>query len=681
MLRKAGLGVVVFSAALTLSGCHSHEWTEADCTSPRICVECGETEGEALGHEWEEATCVLPKTCSVCRETEGEALGHKWEEATCALPKTCSVCGETEGEALPHTWLAANFQRPKTCSVCGETDGEAWTPGFVSEGRTCYEEENIAYEYMTGTLYASEAKTAGQVILAGCRVSGPDETLEAVEGYEWSTAHLEILFNDRNARRFGPSLSFAFTDYYDIELCADSSEKIDENSYQYTVNYNGEEYSECRFAITGSDSSEWRYGMQFFTIDIAFRVPAGYDGVVVRFKDPTLTSAEDQEGTEGNSEEDSEEDSEGSGSGEFDPAGEGSVYIRLNPYIERNTEYPRMVVANGCIPIQPGEALESSAIIRADTDHDSGGIGFFGLCKVGELTDFDVEDYWGSRPNYVEEKLVEDTELASTLDIPEEGVYEVTAAARDKNGNAVTTLLTILADGTAPEIYVPKETVTLGGGQMFSPVEGVQVVDNFWTPEDCPVSMDEEELAELIAAAQRGKRGSYTLTYTVTDAAGNSGEKKITVKLNPGGSARGGGQAASNPDPGGNTQQDSAQFMADMATAAFANVNAYRAEAGLEALAWDDTIYAAAQIRAQELVISFSHTRPDGSSCDTALSGSYNVVGENIAWGATSAAMVCEGWYNSPGHKANMLDGEYTRGAIACWYENGTYYWVNLFAG
>lgn len=671
MLRKAGVGAVVFSVVLTISGCHSHEWTEADCITPRTCKVCGETEGEPLGHQWEEATCVLPAICSVCGETEGEALGHQWEEATCALPATCSVCGETEGETLPHTWLEANFQRPATCSVCGETEGEPWTPDFVSEGRACYEEENIAYEYITGTLIAPEEKTVGRLILAECRVSDPDETLEAVEGYEWGTAHFEILFHDRNAWRYGTSFSFAFADYYDMDLCADSSKKMDENSYQYTVNYNGEEYPECRFVILGNDTSEWRYGTQSVTVDVAFRVPEGYDGVVAYFGDPTL---KDQENLEENSEE--------LGSEEFDLASEGFIYVRMNPYSAQNTEYPRMVAVNGCISIQPGEVLESSAIIRTDMDNDDGEMGFFNFRKVGELADFDAESFWESEPVYVEEKLAEDTKLVSILDIPEEGVYEVTAAVRGQNGNTTTTLLTILADGTAPEIHVPKETVTLRAGQAFSPTEDVYSVDNFWTREDCLVYVDEEEFRDLFVAAASGKTGSYTLTYTVTDMAGNSGEKKITVKLATGGSSQGVGQTASGSDAGGNTQQqDSAKFMADMATAAFANVNAYRAQVGLEALVWDDAIYAAAQIRAQELVISFSHTRPDGSMCDTVLPGGYNTGGENIAMGYMSAAAVCDGWYNSPGHKANMLDGEFTKGAIACWYENGTYYWVNLFAG
>lgn len=642
MWRKAGVGAAVFSVMLTLSGCHSHQWTEADCISPRTCAECG--------------------------ATEGEALGHKWEEATCVLPAACSVCGATEGEPLPHTWLEANFQRPATCSECGAIEGEPWTPGFVSEGRTCCEDENTAYEYIVATATVPEEKTAGRLLLAECRVAEPDEALEEAEGYEWGTAHFEILFHDRNAWGYGGTYNFGFTDYYDIELCADSRQELDENTYQYTVNYNGEEYPECRFAVVGTDMLDWQHGIMSFTLDVAFRVPKGYDGVVVDFGDSTPVSGEGQEGLEGEPE----------GSKEPASTGGSCVSIRLNPYAGQDTEYPRMAVTNGRIPIQPGETLESTAVIRTDADRGDVGIGFFDFRKVGELADHDVGDFWESEPVYAEEKLSEDTELAQALDISEEGVYEVKAAVRDRNGNATTALLTILADGTAPEIHVPKEKVTLRGGQKFSLGEDVYGVDNFWASEDCLMSVDEEQLTDLLTAAQSGRAGSYRLTYMSMDVAGNIGEKEITVSLVTEGGSQGEGQAAGT---GQNEAAASAQSLEDMAKEAFAIVNAYRADAGLTALVWDDAIYAATQIRAQELAVSYSHTRPDGSSPDTVLPGGYRTAGENIAFGFTGAAAVCDGWYNSPGHKSNMLNANFTNGAIACWYENGTYYWVNLFTG
>lgn len=117
---RIAFGFIAALCVLLLSSCgHSHSWQNADCTTPKTCAECGETDGEPLGHTWKEATCTTPKTCTVCGKTEGDAIGHTWEEATCDTPKTCGMCGKTEGEALGHSWEDATCENPKKCSVCG----------------------------------------------------------------------------------------------------------------------------------------------------------------------------------------------------------------------------------------------------------------------------------------------------------------------------------------------------------------------------------------------------------------------------------------------------------------------------------------------------------------------------------------------------------------------------------
>lgn len=94
----------VFCLLIVSSGCKcKHEFTQADCTTPKTCTKCGETEGEPLGHKWKDADCTNPKTCSVCGATEGKPLGHKpgsWEKTDEALiggteQRKCTVCGET----------------------------------------------------------------------------------------------------------------------------------------------------------------------------------------------------------------------------------------------------------------------------------------------------------------------------------------------------------------------------------------------------------------------------------------------------------------------------------------------------------------------------------------------------------------------------------------------------------
>ena len=112
-------------------------------------------------------------------------------------------------------------------------------------------------------------------------------------------------------------------------------------------------------------------------------------------------------------------------------------------------------------------------------------------------------------------------------------------------------------------------------------------------------------------------------------------------------------------------------------------VNIQRSQAGLGALSWDSKLASAANVRAKEIVSLFSHTRPDGSTCFTAVEndGSYMTLGENIAYGYTSASSVMNDWMSSPGHRENILNGSFTKLGVSCYYENGTYYWVQMFGG
>lgn len=111
-------------------------------------------------------------------------------------------------------------------------------------------------------------------------------------------------------------------------------------------------------------------------------------------------------------------------------------------------------------------------------------------------------------------------------------------------------------------------------------------------------------------------------------------------------------------------------------------VNEERAKQGLPALKTTDALTRAAQVRADELLTLFSHTRPDGRSCFTALGEagvSYRVAGENIAMGYPSPAAVVEGWMNSPGHRDNILSDSYT--TIGVGYNSQKNCWVQMFVG
>ena len=112
-------------------------------------------------------------------------------------------------------------------------------------------------------------------------------------------------------------------------------------------------------------------------------------------------------------------------------------------------------------------------------------------------------------------------------------------------------------------------------------------------------------------------------------------------------------------------------------------VNIERANAGLPALAMDAQLSAAAAIRAEEIDTSFSHTRPDGTSCFTVLREmgiAYRACGENIAKGSPTPARVVEGWMNSAGHRANILNENFTTIGVGVHEDAaGVMHWAQLF--
>lgn len=116
-------------------------------------------------------------------------------------------------------------------------------------------------------------------------------------------------------------------------------------------------------------------------------------------------------------------------------------------------------------------------------------------------------------------------------------------------------------------------------------------------------------------------------------------------------------------------------------------VNAQRAKNGQSALTLNQSLCASARVRASEIAKDgcFSHTRPDDSGCFTAISGvSYRTAGENIAmgtWGYFGVDKIMDRWMNSEGHRANILNGNFSEVGFGCVVVNGNGYWVQIFIG
>lgn len=118
-------------------------------------------------------------------------------------------------------------------------------------------------------------------------------------------------------------------------------------------------------------------------------------------------------------------------------------------------------------------------------------------------------------------------------------------------------------------------------------------------------------------------------------------------------------------------------------------VNQERVRNGLEKLSWGDTCAEAAETRATELVKLYAHTRPDGSSWDTACEapdkGSVYVEGENLVVGssAVSPETTVAAWMNSEAHRANILNPDFTKLSVGFHFDPSTQYkthWSQYFA-
>ena len=111
-------------------------------------------------------------------------------------------------------------------------------------------------------------------------------------------------------------------------------------------------------------------------------------------------------------------------------------------------------------------------------------------------------------------------------------------------------------------------------------------------------------------------------------------------------------------------------------------VNQIRAENGLKALTHNWELSRVARYKSQDMKDNnyFSHTSPVYGTPFQMIKNfgiSYRGAGENIAKGYATPQAVVNGWMNSSGHRANILNASYTH--IGVGYVAGGYYWTQMF--
>lgn len=110
--------------------------------------------------------------------------------------------------------------------------------------------------------------------------------------------------------------------------------------------------------------------------------------------------------------------------------------------------------------------------------------------------------------------------------------------------------------------------------------------------------------------------------------------------------------------------------------------NQERAKGGLKPLAADAPLMASARAKSSDMSTNnyFAHNSPTlGSPFDQMKASgiNYKSAAENIAMGQRTPEEVVKGWMNSPGHRANIMNGNYTH--IGIGYDAQGHYWTQQF--
>ncbi|MFB7498650.1 CAP domain-containing protein [Streptomyces sp. NPDC056161] len=135
------------------------------------------------------------------------------------------------------------------------------------------------------------------------------------------------------------------------------------------------------------------------------------------------------------------------------------------------------------------------------------------------------------------------------------------------------------------------------------------------------------------------------------------------------------------------TQRTSPPTQVSAATAAEAQVlklvNEERAKAGCGTLTASSSLTRLAEAFSADMAARdfFDHTDPDGRTpWDRAsAAGVPGLGGENIARGQADAAAVMEAWMNSPGHRANILNCDFTTLGVGVHFGSGGPWWTQDF--
>ena len=130
--------------------------------------------------------------------------------------------------------------------------------------------------------------------------------------------------------------------------------------------------------------------------------------------------------------------------------------------------------------------------------------------------------------------------------------------------------------------------------------------------------------------------------------------------------------------------------ISELSHKAFNLLNQQRVDNGLKPLRWNEDLAKAAQFHSENMARYnfFSHRGQDGLTVQQRAEkfkfSQWRFVGENIGYVrgySKPADSACEMWMSSPGHRANILNKDWTESAVGvAMSAEGRYYFTQIFA-
>ncbi|WP_252244490.1 CAP domain-containing protein [Clostridium sp. VAP33] len=116
-------------------------------------------------------------------------------------------------------------------------------------------------------------------------------------------------------------------------------------------------------------------------------------------------------------------------------------------------------------------------------------------------------------------------------------------------------------------------------------------------------------------------------------------------------------------------------------------MNEKRVQAGLKPLTMDNTLLQVARYKSNHMIQYnyFDHTNPDGTKWVNWLQTigyKYSTTGENIAYNTYDPVGLFNQWWNSQGHRENMMNPSYTKVGVGVVYDkdNNKYMGTQTFS-